>query len=76
MASIPRLRLHGDADLVGSSELDGAGVAGVGVAEDACAGIAGEDTLQSALGIFSAVSDHNHAGVLRETNANAAAIVN
>ena len=35
-----------------------------------------KNALKAALGIFSAVGDYNHAGVLRETDADAAAVVN
>src|SRR5438477_8444657 len=74
--SIPHPWLHGDVDLLRAGEFDGAGVTGVGVAEDAQSWIARENAFKTALGIFSAVGDHDHAGVLRITDAYSATVVN
>src|SRR5207244_13640227 len=73
--SIARLRLHRDVDLAFGGEIDRSRVAGVGVTEHAHSGIAGKNALESALGIFGAVGDDDHAGVLRVTDADAAAVV-
>ncbi len=57
-------------------EFDRAQVTGIGVTKDAQSRIACQNALETAFGIFSAVGDNNHAGVLRKTNADTAAVVN
>lgn len=56
-------------------ELDGLRITRVDMAKDTHSGIAGENATQSSLGIFSAVGNNHHAGVLRETDADAAAVM-
>ena len=46
------------------------------MAKDAHARIAGEDTSQTVLGIFGSICNHDHAGMLGITNADAPAVVN
>ena len=55
--------------------MDGFRVAGVGVADDAQAGVAGEDALEAAIHFVGAIGDHDHSGVLRVADADAAAVV-
>src|ERR1051326_5204303 len=55
--------------------LDGALVAGVGVAHHAATGIVGQDALQLPRRLFGAVRDHDHAGVDGAADADAAAVV-
>src|ERR1035438_6301906 len=50
-------------------------IAGVGVADHAQAGVAGEDSFQPAIHLRGAVGHHYHARVLRVTDADAAAVV-
>src|SRR5260370_28729833 len=75
-ASVAHARLHRNVDLSRGGEFDRARITCVGVTKDAHAGIAGEDALEAAFGIFGAVGDDDHPGVLRETDADAAAVVN
>jgi len=56
-------------------ELDGVRVTGVGVAKDPQSRIAGKDALETAFGIFSALGDDDHAGVLRIADTDTAAVV-
>ena len=56
-------------------EFDGFGVAGVGVADDAHAGVGGQRPLQPAGGCFRAVGDDDLAGVQAVADADAAAVV-
>src|ERR1017187_5375308 len=64
-----------DVNPVLAGEVDRRFVAGVGVAEDAGAGIGGEDTLDPAGGFGGAVGDDDHAGVDAQADADAAAVV-
>ena len=74
--SISPHRLHGDIDVVSSSELVRARITSVGVPKNTDTGIAGEDALEAALGIVAPIGHDNHARVLRETYADATAVVN
>ena len=56
-----------------SSKFDCARITGIGVPENARAGIAGENALEAALGNLCALGNNDHAGVLRKTDANTAA---
>src|SRR5437773_12465526 len=69
------LRLHRDRNVVLCSEFDRARVAGVCVTENAWAWVAGETALKTAFGIVAALGDDHHPGVLRKSDANAAAVV-
>src|SRR5579883_1365938 len=76
----PRLRALGSAqhwqiELVRPRAVDGDLVAGVGMAHDAARRIVGEDALQTVRRLGGAVADDDHAGMLREADAGAAAIV-
>src|SRR5260370_35847630 len=73
--SIPHSRLHWDADVVRASKLNCFRIAGVGMAKDPHSRIARENPFEASLGIFDAVRDDNHAGMLRKTNADATAVV-
>jgi hypothetical protein len=75
-ARVPSLWLHGNIDLVRGGELDGFRVTGVGMAKDTQSWIACQNPLETTLGIFGAVGDHDHAGVLRVTDTDAATVVN
>ena len=61
--------------MVAFGEGDGGIVAGVGVADDAEAGVGGEDAFEAAVHFGGAIGDHDHAGVLRVADADATAIV-
>src|ERR1035437_8825421 len=65
----------GPLDAVRLGEADGLGIAGIGVANYAQAGVAGEDPFQAAIHLCRAVGHHDHAGMLRVADADAAAIV-
>jgi len=65
--SIPRLRLHWDVDVMLGGEFDRARVTGIGVAKDAQSRIACQNPLETVFGIFSAVGNNDHAGMLRKT---------
>jgi hypothetical protein len=69
------LRLHRDVDLVRRGKLNCFRIAGVGMAKDTHSGIARKHALESPLGIFGAVRDDNHTGMLRKTDAHTAAVV-
>jgi hypothetical protein len=69
------LRLHRDLDIVCSGEPDCPRVAGIRVTENARARVTRENPFEATFRIIGAVSDYNHPSVLREANANAAAIV-
>src|SRR5262249_12287744 len=75
-ALISRSRLHGNIDLVRGGKLDGARVAGIGVAKDASTRVARENTLKTAFGIVRAVSDDDHTGMLGKADADTATVVN
>src|ERR1035438_6087368 len=47
-------------DAVRFGEADGLGIAGVGVADYAEAGVAGQDAFQAAIHFFRAIGDHDH----------------
>src|SRR5580700_2412989 len=70
------LRLHRDLDVAFRGEFDRARVAGVHMTKNTHARVAGENALQAAFGIVRSIGDDNHSSVLRETDANAAAVVN
>ena len=57
------------------SEFDGAGIAGVGMAQDTHARIAVENALKTTFGRLSAVGNNDHPGVLRETDTDTATVV-
>ena len=50
-------------------------ITGVGVTKDTHSRIASEHALEAALRIFAAIGNSDHTGVLRKTDANAAAVV-
>ena len=66
---------HGDAYAALGGDLGGAVVAGVDVADDAHAGVVGEDPLDLLRGEVGAVGDADLAGVERAADADAAAVV-
>ena len=66
---------HRDADAALVGDLERALVAGIGVADDAHAGIGGQDALQARGGLGRSVGDDHHAGVERVADADAAAVV-
>src|SRR4029450_12523588 len=70
------LRLHRNLDVVRRGEFDGARVAGVRVTKSPHPRVPRKNALETAFGIIGSVGDNNHASVLRETDAYAAAIVN
>src|ERR1022692_1565543 len=63
-------------NIVLGGETDGLFVAGIRVANHAQAGIGGQHALEAPLRFIAAIRHHDHAGVLRVTDAHAAAIVN
>src|SRR5918996_2665151 len=67
--SISRARLHRNIHLSLGCEFDGAGVAGIGMAKDAQSWVACQDAFETMLGIFTPIGDHDHAGVLRISDA-------
>src|SRR5712692_5203141 len=69
------LSLHGNSDAGLAGELDGLGVAGVGVARDPDAGVVGQHALDARGHLFAAVGDGHLPGVLRVADAYAAAVV-
>jgi hypothetical protein len=68
-------RRHREVDLAFGSKLDRLRITGVYVTKHAHSRIARENAFESSLGIFGAVRDDNHAGMLRKTDAHAAAVV-
>ena len=66
---------HREADAALGGDLDGAVVAGVGVADDAGAGVGGQHPLELLGGEVGAVGDGDHPGVDRAADADAAAVV-
>src|SRR5712691_1522141 len=67
---------HGNLHAGLARELDGFGIAGVGVSGNTDAGIVGEHALDARGHFFGAVGDRDLSGVLRVPDAHAAAIVN
>src|SRR6185437_16332679 len=66
---------HGDADAAFVGDFDGAVVAGVGVADDAHAGVVGEEAFEFLGCEVGAVGDGDLAGVDGAADAHAAAVV-
>src|SRR4051794_21260758 len=62
-------------DSVSFGEADGFRVAGVGMADYAQAGVAGEDSLQAAIHFVGSVGDYDHSSVLRITDAYTSAVM-
>src|SRR5207237_7095451 len=73
--SVSRLPRKWNPNFVGGGKVDRARITGISVTEDAYAGVAGEDALEAPTRIVGAIGDDDHAGVLRVTDADAAAVV-
>jgi hypothetical protein len=67
---------HWDLDVVRSGEFDGLGVTAVRVTKNTHARVARENALEATFGIIGPFGNDNHSSVLRETDANATAVVN
>ena len=74
--SIARRWLYWKLDLVSLGELNRARIPGISMPKDAHPRIAGKDALQTALGTLGPICNHDHAGMLRITDSDAAAVMN
>src|SRR5205823_7545714 len=73
---IARRWLYGNLDLVTLGEFNGTRITGISMAKNAHARIAGKDALQTTLGIFGSIRNHDHAGMLGIPDADAPAALN
>ena len=72
---VSRSRRHRDIDFVLGGKFNRARISGICVPENSHPRVAGKYALEPMCGVFAAVSDDDHAGVLRITNSHAAAVV-